>query len=85
VKTHLTSAVNQEIVLLKSQIKQLTEKCARLEQENSILKKHALPETLSLIENRGSVGFYFFIHKIFDFLSVIKFFFKDINTEPISN
>ena len=32
-KTHLTSAVNQEIVLLKSQIKQLTEKCTRLEQE----------------------------------------------------
>lgn len=55
VKTHLTSAVNQEIVVLKSQIKQLTEKCTRLEQENSILRKHALPETLSLVENRGSI------------------------------
>jgi cell division protein FtsB len=56
VKTHLTSAVNQEIVLLKSQIKQLTEKCARLEQENQTLKKHALPETLALIENRSTVS-----------------------------
>lgn len=54
-KTHLTSAVNQEIVLLKSQIKQLTEKCTRLEQENSILRKHALPETLTLLDSRGSV------------------------------
>ncbi len=49
VKSHLTSAVNDEIVALKKQIKQLTEKCTRLEQENQILKKHALPETLALI------------------------------------
>jgi hypothetical protein len=49
VKSHLTSAVNEEIVALKKQIKLLTEKCNRLEQENTILKKHALPETLSLI------------------------------------
>lgn len=60
VKTHLTSAVNQEIVLLKSQIKQLTEKCSRLEQENQILKKNALPETLALIENRQPVSFLLF-------------------------
>ena len=66
-KTHLTSAVNQEIVVLKSQIKQLTEKCTRLEQENSILRKHALPETLSLVENRGSVKF--------DFLNIIYLIF----------
>ena len=52
--------MNQEIVLLKSQIKQLTEKCSRLEQENQILKKNALPETLALIENRQPVSFLLF-------------------------
>ena len=57
VKSHLTTAVNQEIVFLKNQIKQLTEKCNRLEQENQILKKNALPETIAaLIENRGATS-----------------------------
>ena len=55
-KSHLTTAVNQEIVFLKNQIKQLTEKCNRLEQENQILKKNALPETIALIENRGATS-----------------------------
>lgn len=54
-KTHLTSAVKEEIVALKNQIKQLKEVCTRLEQENSTLKQHATPETLKLIENRTQV------------------------------
>lgn len=48
--------MNQEILSLKNQIEKLTEKCNRLEQENQILRKHASPETLSLIENRSSVS-----------------------------
>jgi hypothetical protein len=54
VKSHLTLAVKEEIVALKNQIKQLNEVCTRLEQENQILKQHATPETLLLIENRGN-------------------------------
>lgn len=50
VKTHLTSAVNEEIVTLKNQIKQLKETCTRLEQENILLKQYATPDTLKLIE-----------------------------------
>ena len=53
-KSHLTLAVKEEIVALKNQIKQLNEVCTRLEQENQILKQHATPETLLLIENRGN-------------------------------
>ncbi len=49
VKSHLTSAVNQEIVFLKNQINQLQEKCSRLEKENQILKKNASPDTLELL------------------------------------
>lgn len=52
VKSHLTSAVKEEIVALKNQIKQLKETCTRLEQENTILKQYATPETLKLLENR---------------------------------
>lgn len=52
VKTHLTSAVNEEIVTLKNQIKQLKETCTRLEQENNILKQYATPDTLKLIETQ---------------------------------
>ena len=54
VKTHLTSAVKEEIVHLELQIKQLNEKCARLEHENVLLRKHVPAETLSLIESRLS-------------------------------
>ena len=53
-KSHLTLAVKEEIVALKNQIKQLNEVCTRLEQENQILKQHAMPETLLLIDNRGN-------------------------------
>ena len=56
VKSHLTSAVNQEIVFLKNQIKKLNEKCNRLEQDNQVLKKHALPETIALLENSRGGG-----------------------------
>ena len=49
VKSHLTMAVNQEMVSLKNQINQLTEKCNRLEQSNQILMAHASPETLALL------------------------------------
>jgi predicted RNase H-like nuclease (RuvC/YqgF family) len=48
----LTSAVKEEIVALKNQIKQLKEACTRLEQENSILKQYATQETLMLLESR---------------------------------
>jgi len=54
VKSHLTSAVNQEIVFLKNQINQLTEKCSRLEKENQILKKNASPDTLELLSEAAS-------------------------------
>lgn len=37
---------------LKNQIKQLKETCTRLEQENTILKQYATPETLKILENR---------------------------------
>ncbi len=56
VKSHLTLAVKEEIVALKNQIKQLNEVCTRLEQENQILKQHATPETLLLIENRNNTN-----------------------------
>jgi len=55
VKSHLTSAVKEEIVALKNKIKTLNELCARLEQENQILKQHATPDTLKLLENRGLI------------------------------
>ena len=61
--------MNQEILSLKSQIEKLTEKCNRLEQENQIFRKHALPETLALIENRSSV------HKFFILKLCIKIIF----------
>lgn len=48
----MTSAVKEEIVALKNQIKQLKEACTRLEQENSILKQYATQETLMLLESR---------------------------------
>jgi len=56
VKSHLTSAVNQEIVFLKNQINQLTEKCSRLEKENQILKKNASPDTLELLSEAASLS-----------------------------
>ena len=56
VKSHLTSAVKEEIVALKNQIKQLNEICSRLEQENQLLKHSVSPETLKLIENRMNNG-----------------------------
>lgn len=56
VKSHLTSAVKEEIVALKNKIKTLNELCARLEQENQILKQHATPDTLKLLENRGLIA-----------------------------
>jgi hypothetical protein len=49
-------AVKEEIVALKNQIKQLKELCNRLEQENSILKQNATPETLKLIESRANLN-----------------------------
>lgn len=55
VKSHLTSAVKEEIVALKNKIKTLNELCARLEQENQILKQHATPDTLKLLDNRGLI------------------------------
>ncbi len=55
VKSHLTSAVKEEIVALKNKIKTLNELCARLEQENQILKQHATPDTLKLLESRGLI------------------------------
>lgn len=45
VKTHLTSAVNDEIQSLKVQIKKLNEKCAKLEQENLLLRQLTLIST----------------------------------------
>lgn len=62
VKSHLTMAVNQEMVSLKNTIDQLTEKCNRLEQSNQILEQNnqilmsnALPETLALL-NQSSLN-----------------------------
>jgi hypothetical protein len=45
VKTHLTSAVNDEIHGLKVQIKKLNEKCSKLEQENLLLRQLTLIST----------------------------------------
>jgi hypothetical protein len=53
VKSHLTSAVREEIAALKNQIRQLTEMRTRLEQENLFLKQNATPETLKLLESRN--------------------------------
>lgn len=54
VKEHLSSAVNHEIEFLKNQIKQLTEKCNRLEKDNQLLKKHATSDTLDLLQESRS-------------------------------
>jgi hypothetical protein len=54
VKSHLTSAVNEEIDLLRKRIDQLNKTCARLEFENAILKQNATAETLALLETRLS-------------------------------
>jgi hypothetical protein len=54
VKKHLTTAVKDEIQYLRTQINNLNEKCARLEDENRILKQHATTEVLMLINDRSS-------------------------------
>lgn len=41
VKTHLTNAVNEELVNLKAQIERLNEKCSMLEKENLALKQRS--------------------------------------------
>jgi hypothetical protein len=51
VKSHLTSAVKEEIVHLKSQIEKLNEKCSRLEQENQTLRQYASIDTIALLES----------------------------------
>lgn len=53
VKSHLTQAVRDEIVALKNQIKQLKEQCSRLENENTLLKKHVPNDIVRQIENLG--------------------------------
>lgn len=47
VKKHLASAVQEEIIQLKTYIKTLQDKCHRIEQENLYLKQHASPDTLN--------------------------------------
>lgn len=48
---HLMFAVREEVVVLKERINELMSKISKLELENSILKAHAAPETLSLLQN----------------------------------
>ncbi|KAJ1079999.1 hypothetical protein NDU88_000221 [Pleurodeles waltl] len=47
VKTHLMYAVREEVDVLREQIKDLMERNALLEQENTVLKSLASPEQLS--------------------------------------
>jgi hypothetical protein len=55
VKSHLTTAVKEEIVHLKSQIEKLNEKCSRLEQENQTLRQYASIDTIALLESAKSL------------------------------
>uniref|UniRef100_A0A8C5LTG5 TSC22 domain family protein 4 n=1 Tax=Leptobrachium leishanense TaxID=445787 RepID=A0A8C5LTG5_9ANUR len=52
VKTHLLFAVREEVELLKEQIKDLTERNALLEHENSLLRSLATPPQLSEMHSR---------------------------------
>ncbi|XP_048461436.1 TSC22 domain family protein 1-like [Rhincodon typus] len=50
VKTHLMFAVQEEVRMLKEQIKELVEKNSNLELENSLLKKLLSPEQLQKLQ-----------------------------------
>ena len=53
VKSHLMFAVREEVEVLKEQIKELLEKNSQLEQENSILRSAASPDTLARLQPQG--------------------------------
>uniref|UniRef100_UPI00398E53F6 TSC22 domain family protein 3-like n=1 Tax=Pristiophorus japonicus TaxID=55135 RepID=UPI00398E53F6 len=56
VKTHLMVAVQEEVRVLKEQIKELVEKNSMLERENSFLKKLASPEQLQQFQLQNSAA-----------------------------
>ncbi|GCC36570.1 TSC22 domain family protein 3-like [Chiloscyllium punctatum] len=53
VKTHLMFAVQEEVRMLKEQIKELVEKNSNLELENSLLKKLLSPEQLQKLQSQN--------------------------------
>uniref|UniRef100_A0A286XUU0 TSC22 domain family protein 3 n=1 Tax=Cavia porcellus TaxID=10141 RepID=A0A286XUU0_CAVPO len=53
VKSHLMFAVREEVEVLKEQIRDLAERNAALEQENSLLRALASPEQLAQLPSSG--------------------------------
>ena len=47
---HLMFAVREEVVVLKERINELMSKISQMEYENGILKAHASPEVLSMVQ-----------------------------------
>ncbi|XP_062258473.1 TSC22 domain family protein 1-like isoform X3 [Platichthys flesus] len=56
VKSHLMYAVREEVEVLKEQIKELIERNAQLEQENTLLKTLASPEQLAQFQAQVQTG-----------------------------
>ncbi|CAG0921718.1 unnamed protein product, partial [Notodromas monacha] len=51
VKSHLMFAVREEVEVLKDTISELKERISDLEHENGILRAHANPDTLALVQS----------------------------------
>ncbi|XP_013008073.2 TSC22 domain family protein 4-like [Cavia porcellus] len=59
VKSHLMFAVREEVEMLKKRIRDLEERNAALEQENSLLRALASPEQLAQMSSSGLPCFRF--------------------------
>nr|XP_013008073.1 TSC22 domain family protein 4-like [Cavia porcellus] len=62
VKSHLMFAVREEVEMLKKRIRDLEERNAALEQENSLLRALASPEQLAQMSSSGLPCFIFPTH-----------------------